>query len=257
VDPLAEKFPNWNPYNYVMQNPINLIDPTGMEPEDNDNGDETIPSKVVSSQKPGDMYVTSNGGIWQKNNEGGYEPMGFQKVELDGVELVSTKQPQKEVEGEKVISSVEKLNRDVENLNPISRFFYNAFCYNDAYNFAVYADLENKKQQQDFIFLYAATNMENAARMPSGSYSSPSTKVQLATRRSTKVPSSSSTNTTSPSLSTSVVPNNASAPIVRKRYVNISGVDREIIIGRDGGLKYINSRGNVIYLNRDGTKRKR
>ena len=25
-----EKFPNWNPYNYVMQNPINLIDPTGM-----------------------------------------------------------------------------------------------------------------------------------------------------------------------------------------------------------------------------------
>lgn len=32
VDPLAEKFPNWNPYNYVMQNPINLIDPTGMSP---------------------------------------------------------------------------------------------------------------------------------------------------------------------------------------------------------------------------------
>lgn len=34
VDPLAEKFPNWNPYNYVMQNPINLTDPTGMEPEE-------------------------------------------------------------------------------------------------------------------------------------------------------------------------------------------------------------------------------
>lgn len=32
VDPLAEKFPNWNPYNYVMQNPINLIDPDGNEP---------------------------------------------------------------------------------------------------------------------------------------------------------------------------------------------------------------------------------
>ena len=34
VDPLAEKFPNFNPYNYVMQNPINLIDPTGMCPDE-------------------------------------------------------------------------------------------------------------------------------------------------------------------------------------------------------------------------------
>jgi RHS repeat-associated protein len=32
VDPLAESFPNWNPYNYTMQNPINLIDPDGREP---------------------------------------------------------------------------------------------------------------------------------------------------------------------------------------------------------------------------------
>ena len=29
VDPLAESFPNWNPYNYTMQNPINLVDPDG------------------------------------------------------------------------------------------------------------------------------------------------------------------------------------------------------------------------------------
>jgi RHS repeat-associated protein len=32
VDPLAEKYPAWNPYNYTMNNPINLIDPIGGGP---------------------------------------------------------------------------------------------------------------------------------------------------------------------------------------------------------------------------------
>jgi RHS repeat-associated protein len=39
VDPLAESFPNWNPYNYTMQNPINLVDPTGMSSEEPGDGD--------------------------------------------------------------------------------------------------------------------------------------------------------------------------------------------------------------------------
>ena len=34
VDPLAGKMPGWSPYNYVMGNPLRLVDPDGRSPED-------------------------------------------------------------------------------------------------------------------------------------------------------------------------------------------------------------------------------
>src|SRR5690606_37347947 len=36
VDPLAEDFAEWTPYNYTLNNPINLVDSTGMAPESPD-----------------------------------------------------------------------------------------------------------------------------------------------------------------------------------------------------------------------------
>ena len=30
VDPMADMYPGWSPYNYCMQNPVNMVDPTGM-----------------------------------------------------------------------------------------------------------------------------------------------------------------------------------------------------------------------------------
>jgi RHS repeat-associated protein len=43
VDPLTEKYPGWSAYNYVMNNPVRLIDPTGMGPEGGP-GDPPMPS---------------------------------------------------------------------------------------------------------------------------------------------------------------------------------------------------------------------
>jgi len=31
VDPLAEKYPSWSPYNYVLNNPVGMVDPDGKE----------------------------------------------------------------------------------------------------------------------------------------------------------------------------------------------------------------------------------
>ena len=34
VDPLTGKMPAWSPYHYTFDNPINLVDPTGLSPEE-------------------------------------------------------------------------------------------------------------------------------------------------------------------------------------------------------------------------------
>lgn len=57
---MAEKYPEWSPYNYVMQNPVKLIDPTGMGP-DSIHTDEQ--GTVIAEYDDGDygVYVHQNG----------------------------------------------------------------------------------------------------------------------------------------------------------------------------------------------------
>jgi RHS repeat-associated protein len=49
VDPPAELYPSWSPYNYVLNNPVGLIDPFGTCPDGSNTGDVVTDENGVSS----------------------------------------------------------------------------------------------------------------------------------------------------------------------------------------------------------------
>lgn len=66
VDPLAEKFAGRSPYEYVFSNPVRLIDPTGMGPEDwvrRDDGSIYWDDNAISPEttKDGETYLGKGG----------------------------------------------------------------------------------------------------------------------------------------------------------------------------------------------------
>jgi len=73
VDPLAEKFPSWNPYNYTMQNPINLIDPDGRMAidalEDNDDWYENTTTGKLEWRNSQEATINDNKGSWKNIGE--------------------------------------------------------------------------------------------------------------------------------------------------------------------------------------------
>ncbi|WP_407932832.1 RHS repeat domain-containing protein [Empedobacter sp. GD03644] len=79
IDPLAEKFINTTPYNYVLNNPVNMIDPDGMEAQDiwgrnryNEMGMYIPPHERGSKDGNDNGYERDgNGGYKKVNNLGG------------------------------------------------------------------------------------------------------------------------------------------------------------------------------------------
>ena len=61
VDPLADDFPGWSPYNYVLNNPLILIDPTGNCPEGVSGGEwfeDDTGNQVYCLASPDEITVT-------------------------------------------------------------------------------------------------------------------------------------------------------------------------------------------------------
>ena len=86
VDPLAEQFVGWTPYHYVHQNPINLIDPTGMSAELSSNPppdeimeDTLLPEIVINVNRK--VTGTAQGAHGVRSDKG----ERFYGYRLDGV----------------------------------------------------------------------------------------------------------------------------------------------------------------------------
>ena len=78
VDPLADKYPGWNPYHYTLNNPVRLVDRDGMEAEDyyeTENGhivwrnstSETLVENGHTLKNIGESYASFNGSYLDYN----------------------------------------------------------------------------------------------------------------------------------------------------------------------------------------------
>jgi len=58
VDPLAENYPSWSPYNYVLNNPVGMVDPDGKAP--NEIIDPTGKKVSITRRSDGVLSFSSN-----------------------------------------------------------------------------------------------------------------------------------------------------------------------------------------------------
>jgi len=85
VDPLADKYHSWSPYNYVMNNPVKMIDPDGKSADwfpEYDKETETIKLVAEEGDDEASLAKWSNGALSSEEVSGLYATLEDGKIDL-------------------------------------------------------------------------------------------------------------------------------------------------------------------------------
>ena len=70
VDPMAEKYPGWSPYNYTLNNPIKYVDPNGLTDYKLNKKTGDVKQVGEANEQPDRVLKTDNDGNIQRKGEG-------------------------------------------------------------------------------------------------------------------------------------------------------------------------------------------
>ena len=93
MDPLADKYPGWSPYNYVKNNPLRFVDPVGLSVEDLEGeGMRVLHRSRNSSLLDGEFQDDNSGGDdKKKSSEGDVSEEGKLFIHSSGTWTDNTK----------------------------------------------------------------------------------------------------------------------------------------------------------------------
>ncbi|MCR9155567.1 MAG: hypothetical protein NXI09_15790, partial [Bacteroidetes bacterium] len=83
VDPLASEFPGWSPYNFTMNNPLNLVDPDGLSAKPPVNVEDFFDPGNTWDDDDG-SWVLSDDYEWIPQGNTPYEGSTLPELEIDG-----------------------------------------------------------------------------------------------------------------------------------------------------------------------------